>query len=399
MSVGRLGRGGVDQALVMMNARERLRRLLHANRSIVQELSLPAVLRRIVDTARDVAGARYAALGVIGADGLLEQFLHVGMAEDVVHAIGELPKGRGVLGALIEDPQPIRLPRIADDPRSCFPAGHPPMTTFLGVPIRSRDAVFGNLYLTDRTDGGAFTAEDEELVLALAATAGVAIENARLYESLVAARSGCGLGGDQPATARSRSRLLRHFASHYYQCEAAGCCRCGHLGAADRGGGPPVAGGGGYRCRRTRPDRAALPQGRQHRLAGHAARSRFRVEAADHQPEIYVHLRRYVPVSQVMALPLRGETGPRGAIVAGRIVPHPPFSDADLDMAETFAGQAAIALELSDARADQQRLGVLEDRDRIARDLHDHVIQRLFAAGLSLQSIAATVEEEAVAGA
>jgi signal transduction histidine kinase len=97
-----------------------------------------------------------------------------------------------------------------------------------------------------------------------------------------------------------------------------------------------------------------------------------------------------------MALPLRGETGPRGAIVAGRIIPHAPFTDADLDMAEAFAGQAAIALELSDARADQQRLGVLEDRDRIARDLHDHVIQRLFAAGLSLQSIAATVDDEAV---
>jgi two-component system, NarL family, sensor histidine kinase DevS len=121
-----------------------------------------------------------------------------------------------------------------------------------------------------------------------------------------------------------------------------------------------------------------------------------RVEGADQQPKIYLHFRPYVPVSQAMALPLRGETGPGGAIVAGRIIPHAPFTDADLDMAEAFASQAAIALELSDARADQQRLGVLEDRDRIARDLHDHVIQRLFAAGLSLQSIAASVDDEAV---
>ena len=173
----------VEQASLIMTAQERLRRLLTANRSIVQELSLPAVLHRIVNTARDVADARYAALGVIGADGLLEQFLHVGLDEEKVQAIGELPKGRGVLGALIEDPKPIRLTRIADDPRSSgFPASHPPMTTFLGVPIRSRDSVFGNLYLTDRIDGGPFTAEDEELVLALAATAGIAIENARLYE-------------------------------------------------------------------------------------------------------------------------------------------------------------------------------------------------------------------------
>jgi signal transduction histidine kinase len=119
-----------------------------------------------------------------------------------------------------------------------------------------------------------------------------------------------------------------------------------------------------------------------------------RIEAVDQKPGVYLHLRRYVPVSQAMALPLRGETGPRGAIVAGRIMPHPTFTEADLDMAETFAGQAAIALELSDARANQQRLGVLEDRDRIASDLHDHVIQRLFAAGLSLQGLASTANDE-----
>jgi hypothetical protein len=130
LSVERLMSGLVDQASAILAAQQRLRRLLSANRSIVQELSLPAVLRRIVKTAKDVAGAKYAALGVIGADGLLEQFLHVGMEEDTVRAIGELPKGRGVLGALIEDPKPIRLTRIADDPRSSgFPEGHPQMSS------------------------------------------------------------------------------------------------------------------------------------------------------------------------------------------------------------------------------------------------------------------------------
>jgi signal transduction histidine kinase len=119
-----------------------------------------------------------------------------------------------------------------------------------------------------------------------------------------------------------------------------------------------------------------------------------RIEAVDQKPSVYLHLRPHVPVSQAMALPLRGETGPRGAIVAGRIMPHSAFTEADLDMAETFAGQAAIALELSDARANQQRLGVLEDRDRVASDLHDHVIQRLFAAGLSLQSLTSTANDE-----
>jgi signal transduction histidine kinase len=398
LSIDQLMRQLVDQASVIMNAQDRLRRLLHANRSIVQELSLPAVLHRIVDTARDVAGARYAALGVIGADGLLEQFLHVGLDDDAVQAIGELPKGRGVLGALIEDPKPIRLTRIADDPRSSgFPDHHPAMTTFLGVPIRSRDAVFGNLYLTDRIDGGPFTAEDEELVLALAATAGVAIENARLYEESRRRQEWLRASGEisrqllDPEADYSDTlhrittsvkrlasadvvTLVRPTADDPNQLEVVVA-----TGAAER----DLIG-----LRYPKGDSIAWQAMQQ----GHGVR----LEAVDQRPDIYLHLRPYVPVSQAMALPLRGEIGPRGAIVAGRIIPHAPFTDADLDMAETFAGQAAIALELSDARADQQRLGVLEDRDRIARDLHDHVIQRLFAAGLSLQSIAATVDDEAV---
>jgi signal transduction histidine kinase len=388
----------VEQAALIMTAQERLRRLLTANRSIVQELSLPAVLHRIVDTARDVADARYAALGVIGADGLLEQFLHVGVAEETVQAIGELPKGRGVLGALIEDPKPIRLTRIADDPRSSgFPDGHPPMTTFLGVPIRSRDSVFGNLYLTDRIDGGPFTAEDEELVLALAATAGIAIENARLYEESRRRQEWLRASGEisrqllDPEAEYSGTlhrivtsvkrlasadvvTLVRPTDDDASQLEVVVA-----TGAAER----ELVG-----FRYPKHDSVAWQAMQQ----GHG----LRLEAVDQLPGVYLHLRPHVPVSQAMALPLRGETGPRGAIVAGRITPQTPFTDADLDMAETFAGQAAIALELSEARADQQRLGVLVDRWRIAGDLHDHVIQRLFAAGLSLQSIAATVNDEIV---
>src|SRR5215217_1664429 len=403
LSVGLLMSQLVNQASVIMTAQQRLRQLLIANRSIVQELSLPAVLRRIVDTAKDVSGAKYAALGVIGADGLLEQFVHVGLDEDAVMAIGasdstchDLPRGRGVLGALIKDPQPIRLARLADDPRSTgIPDGHPPMTTFLGVPIRSRDAVFGNLYLTDRIDGGPFTAEDEELVMALAATAGIAIENARLYEESRRRQEWLRASGEisrqllDPEAEHSETlhriatsvkrlasadvvTLVRPFEDDPSRLEVVVA-----TGAAER----ELVG-----LRYPTHDSMAWQAMQQ----GHGVR----VEAVDQLPGVYLHLRPYVPVCQAMALPLRGETGPRGAIVAGRITPHTPFTDADLDMAETFAGQAAIALELSDARADQQRLGVLLDRWRIAGDLHDHVIQRLFAAGLSLQSIAATVNEE-----
>ena len=387
----------VDEASVIMTAQQRLRRLLIANRSIIQELSLPAVLRRIVETAKDVAGARYAALGVIGADGLLEQFVHIGMDDDTVRAIGELPKGRGVLGALIEDPHPIRLTRIADDPRSSgFPDGHPPMTTFLGVPIRSRNAVFGNLYLANRVDGRAFTDEDEELVQALAATAGIAIENARLYEESRLRQEWLRASGDI-------SRRLLDPEANYSETLHRITSSVKRLASADVVTLVRPADDDDLRLEvviatgATAQELIGLRYPKENSIAWRAMQEGHgvRVEAIDQHPEVYVHLRPLVPVTQAMAIPLRGETGPRGAIVAGRMAPHMPFSESDLDMAETFAGQAAIALELSEARADQQRLGVLEDRDRIARDLHDHVIQRLFAAGLGLQSYAATVTDKA----
>jgi two-component system, NarL family, sensor histidine kinase DevS len=386
----------VEQASVIMTAQQRLRQLLKASHSIVQELSLPAVLRRLVATAKDVSGAKYAALGVIGSDGTLEQFLHVGMEDDTVRAIGELPKGRGVLGALIDNPKPIRLSRISEDPRSSgFPDGHPPMTTFLGVPIRSRDVVFGNLYLTDRADGGPFTAEDEELVLALAATAGIAIENARLYEESRRRQEWLRASGEI-------SRQLLDPEADYAETLHEIATSVKRLASADvvtlvtPTRDDPVqleviiATGAAER------ELIGIRYPTENSIAWRAMQDGQAVRLAfvDQHPDVYLHLRPYVPVSQAMALPLRGEAGPRGAIVAGRLIPHAPFTASDLDMAGTFAGQAAIALELNDARADQQRLGVLEDRDRIARDLHDHVIQRLFAAGLSLQSIAATVEDD-----
>ena len=173
----------VERAQEVLGTQGRLRGLLRATQVITGDLALPVVLHRIAEAARELVGARYAALGVIGPDGDLVEFVHVGMPADVVAEIGPLPQGKGLLGVLIEDPQPIRLGRIGDDPRSSgFPPGHPPMASFLGVPIRIRDEVFGNLYLTDSTRGQ-FSAEDAELATALAATAAAAIDNARLYQA------------------------------------------------------------------------------------------------------------------------------------------------------------------------------------------------------------------------
>ncbi len=171
----------VEKAGDVLQSQGRLRNLLAATRAIAEDLDLEDVLRRIAQAAVDLVGARYGALGVIGPDGRLEQFIHVGIDADLAERIGHLPRGLGVLGALIDDPHPVRREHLADDPRSAgFPAHHPPMDSFLGVPIRVRDEVYGNLYLTEHPTG-AFSHEDEELLMSLAAAAGVAIDNARLF--------------------------------------------------------------------------------------------------------------------------------------------------------------------------------------------------------------------------
>jgi signal transduction histidine kinase len=163
----------------------RLSRLLDAVLLVASDLSLATTLERIVVAAQDVSGARYAALGVIAPDGSLGEFITAGMDPDTIAAIDHRPEGLGLLGTLIVDPQPLRLPEISRDPRSAgFPPGHPPMQSFLGVPIVVRDRVFGNLYLTEKVGAVDFSEEDEALVVALAAAAGVAVENARLHRQI-----------------------------------------------------------------------------------------------------------------------------------------------------------------------------------------------------------------------
>lgn len=164
---------------------ERIGRLAEALVTIAGDLDLPSTLRRIVEAAAGLVGARYAALGVVGQDRSLSEFVHHGVDENLVHEIGHLPEGRGILGMLLERPVPLRLDNLAaHDASYGFPAGHPPMRSFLGVPIVAGGQVFGNLYLTEKQDGASFTAEDEELVVAMASVAGAAIERVRLHEEL-----------------------------------------------------------------------------------------------------------------------------------------------------------------------------------------------------------------------
>ncbi|HEU4547175.1 MAG TPA: GAF domain-containing protein, partial [Microlunatus sp.] len=365
------------------------------NRSIVAELSLAAVLRRIVEAARTVAHAEFAALGVVGPDGQLEQFVHSGMTKDTVAAIGELPRGRGVLGVLISDPRPIRLRSIGDHPRSSgLPPGHPPMGSFLGVPIQSRGETYGNLYLTNRPGAREFTLEDEDLVVAIAATASVAIENARLYEESRRQqewlRASANISRDLLQEATTTTQILTRIADIVRRLAAADVVSVvfpgssagmltveiarGHQAHELLGYSYPVAGS----------------------LAGEAMQTgRARLLNPDHDG-YFVHLQTALDVGPVMACPLVGETDARAVVMVGRKADSAAFTPADLKMAEAFANHAAIALELADRREGDRRIQLLEDRARIARDLHDHVIQRLFATGLTIQAAAMRTTDPSV---
>ena len=374
----------VDRAGDVLAAQGRLRGLLRANALVAGELNLPVVLRQIVGAARDLLGARYAALGVLGRDGELEQFVHAGMDEALVAAIGELPRGRGVLGLLIREPAPIRLASLGDHPAAAgFPPGHPPMGSFVGVPVRIGEEVFGNLYLTERIAGGEFTADDEQLAIALAAAAGAAIANARRYAESEQRRRWL------DASAELTPLLLAGDGEQLYALIAASAASAADADLAvlavprdpDQvivaGVAGPLAAG---LLNRTAPLAGSL--------AGQVIRSgkpslvtgdRLRAAAAALGAGI----------GPLIAVPLAAGERVLGALLLGRTAGRPGFTEMDLGMAASFAAHAAVTVELAEARADQILLAQAEDRDRIAGDLHDHVIQELFALGMKLQGQAA----------
>jgi signal transduction histidine kinase len=351
---------------------------LRAIETVTSDLTLEAVLRNVVEAGCMVSEARYGALGVIAPDGSLEQFIHVGIDDGTVRAIGGLPQGKGLLGALITDPNPIRLRHISDDDRSVgFPPGHPPMTSFLGVPIRVRGEVFGNLYLTDSSKGE-FSAEDEELINALALAAGTAITNARLYdESRLQQRwltASVEIGAQ--LLAATGEDPLKMIARRAFDIAAADLVSVALLSADGTQLVVETAVGdaaGELVAQRFRVSET---------LAGRAVAERKPLllpagEAADDGP--------------AMVLPLMSTNRVRGVLSVMRARGRRSFTAGDLNMAAGFANHASVALELADARVVEQRVVLLEDRERIARDLHDHVIQELFAIGLSLQSAAALI--------
>jgi signal transduction histidine kinase len=377
----------VDRADDVLATQGRLRGLLRANALVAGELSLPVVLRQIVAAARDLVGARYAALGVLGRDGELEQFVHAGMDEELVGRIGELPRGRGILGLLTREPAPLRLADLSGHPASAgFPPGHPPMTGFLGVPVRIGEEVFGNLYLTERSRGGEFTADDEQLAIALAAAAGAAIANARRFAESEQRRRWLDASAELAPLLLSGEAVQPHALITQLAAAAAD---------ADFGTLAVPHGADQVIVTSVTGELAAPMMNQTEALAGSLAGQAIRTG----KPSLVTGARRE-PVAAALGagtgplivVPLAAGEQVRGALMLGRLATRPGYTETDLGMAASFAGHAAMAMELALARADQISLAQAEDHDRIAGDLHDHVIQELFAFGMTLQGHAARTD-------
>ena len=377
----------VDRADDVLATQGRLRGLLRANALVAGELSLPVVLRQIVAAARDLVGARYAALGVLGRDGELEQFVHAGMDEKLVARIGDLPRGRGILGLLIRQPVPLRLADLSGHPASAgFPLGHPPMTGFLGVPVRIGEEVFGNLYLTERTRGGEFTAEDEQLAIALAAAAGAAIANARQFAESEQRRRWLDASAELAPLLLSGTAVQPH-ALIIQLAAAAADADFGTLAVPHDADQVIVTGVSGVLAAGMMNQVAALPDS----LAGQAIRTgKPSLVTGGGRDTVAAALG--TGTGPLIVVPLAAGEQVRGAVMLGRVTARPGYTSTDMDMAAAFAGHAAMAMELAQARADQITLAQAEDHDRIADDLHDHVIQELFALSMRLQGHAARTD-------
>ncbi|OQQ17224.1 histidine kinase [Streptomyces sp. M41(2017)] len=373
------GPGGPDTELAA-----RVPRLLEAMRSVGSGLELHSTLDRICETAADLTDARYAAIGVVSETGHgLTDFVFHGVDHGTAQRIGRLPDGhKGLLGALVHDPDPVRLTNLAEDPRSCgFPADHPPMRSFLGVPITVQGEIFGNLYLAEKRGGGAFGDDDLNMVRVLATEAGIAIGNARLYEAAkqrerwidgsVAVTTALLAGGDAEDALQVVAEQARRLSG-----SAAGIV----LLPAEDGGLEIVA------VASEHPSKAlgvVVPPESQVVAELREGEPVF-VEDAATDPRMLTDLARaYGPA---MLLPLQSGGRVVGALVTPRGRGERPFSESERTLAAQFASQAALALMMAEAQRDRERLAVYEDRDRIARDLHDLVIQRLFATGLMLES-------------
>jgi signal transduction histidine kinase len=381
----------------VLATRDRVNALLEAVVAVGASIDIEVALRDIVEAAVKLVDAKYGAMGVIGEGGRLAEFIPIGVTDEEIRRIHHWPEGRGLLGALIRDPKPVRIADLGAHPLSSgFPDGHPPMTSFLGAPIRIRDEVYGNLYLTEKRDGRQFDEEDEAVLVALAAAAGVAIENARLYDE-----------------ARRQQRWLAASAevtrSLLSGADVSAALALVTAKSLDMSGADLVA------LALPTPDRRQLQI--EHAAGDGAAEAlglvlptsgsasgivldngeQLSLDDFSNDVRVAQVAREHIKLGPTILVPLGGAGNVRGVLTAGRRPGAMPLAPAAVEMLVTFASQAGIALELEEHRRQAERVAVFEDRDRIARDLHDLVIQRLYATGMSLQGATSQIRSPEVA--
>ncbi|SHF90054.1 sensor histidine kinase [Streptoalloteichus hindustanus] len=365
--------------------RDRLQGLLDAILAVAAGLDLDTTLLRIATAAAELVDARYAAMGVVGSGPTLSRFVHVGIDAETRARMGHLPEGKGLLGQLIRDPRPLRLADLSTHPASAgFPPNHPPMRTFLGVPVRMRDEVFGNLYLTEKRGGGEFTSADEVVIQALAAAAGIALDNAHLFEQAKLRQGWLQAAGEittallSGAGSADALRLIAQRSRELSRADGALIVLCDGEGddlTVTTAEGRLAEGAEGLRLTLREP------------VVGQALREGAPVLSTGRDEREDSEVRRMLPgVGPIIGVPLHSGGHSTGLILALRGKGAEPFLPDEVPLLSSFAGQAALALELAAKNQAQRQLAVFTDRERIARDLHDHVIQRLFATGLGLQS-------------
>ncbi|WNV88650.1 GAF domain-containing sensor histidine kinase [Umezawaea sp. Da 62-37] len=371
--------GEVQERLTEIAAsRDQTQSLLDAVLAVGSGLELDSTLQRIVQAAVELVGARYGALGVLGARDDLSEFVYEGIDPETRAHMGHLPEGKGLLGLLIKDPRALRLLDLGKHAASVgFPSDHPPMRSFLGVPIRSRGEIFGNLYMTEKKGHAEFTPDDEVVLQALAAAAGVAIENARLFERSRTRERWL------EATAEINTELLGGASGE----DALRLIAQRTVDLAGAHSALVVLGGEG----RLHVTAGAGP--RVDRLIGSdlvAAGSPIDEVLRTGIPKVVDSFEGYLANGESgfgpgIAVPMRAGAVVTGVLVAVRGKGEPPLGADRMPVLASFADQAALAMQLAEKQRSLRLLDVLEDRDRIARDLHDHVIQRLFVTGMSLQ--------------